>query len=66
MDALYLLVPLSIVIVFAAIWVFFRMSDSGQFDDMVGPALRVLQDDDKGGGLSRGSGSSGRCSGRCF
>jgi cbb3-type cytochrome oxidase maturation protein len=49
MDALYLLVPLSIVIVFAAIWVFFRMSDSGQFDDMVGPALRVLQDDDKGG-----------------
>jgi cbb3-type cytochrome oxidase maturation protein len=48
MDALYLLVPLSIVIVFAAIWVFFRMSDSGQFDDMVGPALRVLQDDDKG------------------
>ena len=49
MDALYLLVPLSIVIVFAAIWVFFRMSDSGQFDDMVGPTLRVLQDDDKGG-----------------
>lgn len=49
MDALYLLVPLSIVIVFAAIWVFFRMSDSGQFDDMVGPALRVLQDDDEGG-----------------
>ena len=49
MDALYLLVPLSIVIVFVAIWVFFRMSDSGQFDDMVGPALRVLQDDDAGG-----------------
>ena len=49
MDALYLLVPVSIVIVFAAIWVFFRMSDGGQFDDMVGPALRVLQDDDEGG-----------------
>jgi cbb3-type cytochrome oxidase maturation protein len=49
MDALYLLVPLSIVSVFAAIWVFFRMSDGGQFEDMVGPALRVLQDDDKGG-----------------
>ena len=49
MDALYLLVPVSIIIVFAAIWVFFRMSDSGQFDDMEGPALRVLQDDDAGG-----------------
>ena len=47
MEALYLLIPLSIVIVFIAIWVFFRASDSGQFDDMVGPALRILQDDDQ-------------------
>jgi len=46
MEALYLLVPLSVLIVFIAIWIFFRMSDSGQFDDMVGPALRILQDDD--------------------
>ena len=46
MEALYLLIPLSIVIVFLAIWIFFRMSDSGQFDDMVGPALKILQDDD--------------------
>jgi cbb3-type cytochrome oxidase maturation protein len=48
MEALYLLIPLSIGVVFAAIWVFFRMSDSGQFDDMVGPGLRLLQDDDSG------------------
>jgi cbb3-type cytochrome oxidase maturation protein len=47
MEALYLLIPLSIMIVFIAILVFFNMSDSGQFDDMVGPALRVLQDDDR-------------------
>lgn len=46
MEALYLLIPLSVAIVFLAIWVFFRMSDSGQFDDMIGPGLRVLQDDD--------------------
>lgn len=46
MEALYILIPLSIVIVFIAIWVFFSASDSGQFDDMVGPALRILQDDD--------------------
>ncbi|MGZ3159623.1 MAG: cbb3-type cytochrome oxidase assembly protein CcoS [Burkholderiaceae bacterium] len=47
MEALYILIPLSIVIVFAAIWIFFGASDSGQFDDLVGPALRILQDDDR-------------------
>jgi cbb3-type cytochrome oxidase maturation protein len=47
MQSLYLLVPLSILVVFIAIWIFFRASDSGQFDDMVGPALRILQDDDR-------------------
>lgn len=47
MEALYLLIPLSIIIVFIAIWVFFRASDSGQFDDLVGPGMRVLQDDDR-------------------
>ncbi len=46
MEALYLLIPLSILIVFIAIWVFFGMSDSGQFDNMVGPALRILEDED--------------------
>ena len=47
MEALYLLIPLSILIVFIALWVFFTASDNGQFDDLVGPGLRVLQDDDK-------------------
>ncbi|HTN65591.1 MAG TPA: cbb3-type cytochrome oxidase assembly protein CcoS [Burkholderiaceae bacterium] len=47
MEALYLLIPLSIAVVFLAIWVFFKASDSGQFDDMVGPGLRLLQDDDR-------------------
>jgi cbb3-type cytochrome oxidase maturation protein len=47
MESLYLLVPLSVVIVFVAIRVFFAMSDSGQFDDMVGPSLRLLHDDDR-------------------
>ncbi len=46
MEALYLLIPLSVAIVFLAIWIFFNASDSGQFDDMIGPGLRVLQDDD--------------------
>ena len=47
MEALYLLVPLSIAVVFAAIWLFFRMSDDGQFDDLVSPGWRILEDDDK-------------------
>jgi cbb3-type cytochrome oxidase maturation protein len=57
MESLYLLVPLSVVIVFIAIWAFFRASDTGQFDDMVGPALRILQDDDSAGGVPPAPGS---------
>lgn len=47
MEALYMLIPLSVAIVFLAIWIFFRASDGGQFDDLAGPAMRILQDDDR-------------------
>lgn len=47
MEVLYILIPVSIAIVFLAIWIFFRASDSGQFDDLVGPGIRVVQDDDR-------------------
>ncbi|HEU4844398.1 MAG TPA: cbb3-type cytochrome oxidase assembly protein CcoS [Burkholderiaceae bacterium] len=50
MEALYLLIPLSVLLVFGALWLFFRAADNGQFDDLVGPGLRVLQDDDKPAG----------------
>ncbi len=46
MESLYLLIPLSVIIVFIALWVFFKAIDSGQFDDLEGPAMRILQDDD--------------------
>jgi cbb3-type cytochrome oxidase maturation protein len=46
MESLYLLVPLSLILVGVAVWVFFGAADSGQFDDLEGPALRVLRDDD--------------------
>ncbi len=46
MESLYLLIPLSVAVVFIALWVFFKAMDSGQFDDLEGPALRILQDDD--------------------
>ncbi len=47
MESLYLLIPLSVIVVFIALWIFFRAMDSGQFDDLDGPALRILQDDDR-------------------
>ncbi len=47
MESLFLLVPVSIGLVFGALWVFFKAADDGQFDDLEGPALRILQDDDE-------------------
>jgi cbb3-type cytochrome oxidase maturation protein len=46
MEALYLLIPLSLVLVAVAMWIFFGAAESGQFDDLDGPAWRVLNDDD--------------------
>lgn len=46
MEALILLVPLSVLLVGVAVWVFFAAADGGQFDDLEGPRWRVLQDDD--------------------
>ena len=47
METLYLLIPVSIVIVAIAAWVFLRMSASGQFDDLDSPGVMVLLDDDR-------------------
>ena len=46
MESLYVLVPLSIVLVFLSGWLFWRSLDSGQFDDLERPAQDVLADDD--------------------
>jgi cbb3-type cytochrome oxidase maturation protein len=45
MEALYLLVPLSVIVVAFAVWIFFGAAGSGQFDDLEGPALRILNDE---------------------
>ncbi len=47
MESLFLLIPLSVLAIGVAVWIFFRMSDSGQFDDLDGPAHGVLLDDDR-------------------
>lgn len=46
MDILYLLIPVSLIIVAIAIWVFMWAIRSGQYEDMEGPAHRILMDDD--------------------
>ena len=47
MESLYLLVPLSVVLVFLIGVIFWWSVRSGQFDDMEGPAYRVVMDDDR-------------------
>ncbi len=47
METLYLLIPLSVVLVFLIGVAFWWSVRSGQFDDMEGPAYRMLMDDDK-------------------
>ena len=46
MDILYLLIPLGILILGIAIGAFIWAVKSGQFEDMQGPAYRILMDDD--------------------
>ncbi len=46
MDIVYLLIPLSVVLAFLVGGLFWWSLQSGQFDDLEGPAHRILQDDD--------------------
>ena len=46
MDILFLLIPVSIIILIVAIWAFIWAVKSGQFEDMEGPAYRIIMDDD--------------------
>jgi cbb3-type cytochrome oxidase maturation protein len=65
MEILYLLIPLSVVLVFLIGGLFWWSVKSGQFDDLEGPAYRLLMDDDRpqrqpaagGGGAPQGEGA---------
>ena len=46
MDILFLLIPLGVVLAIAIGAAFWLAVDSGQFDDLEGPGLRVVVDDD--------------------
>jgi cbb3-type cytochrome oxidase maturation protein len=45
MESLYILIPLSVILVFVIGVIFWWSLRSGQYDDMEGPAYRMLMDD---------------------
>lgn len=45
MESLYLLIPISVFLVFLIGLIFWWSLRSGQYDDMEGPAYRLLMDD---------------------
>ena len=47
MEALYILVPLSVALVFLIGAFFWRALESGQFDDLERPSQDLLADNDK-------------------
>ena len=47
MESVYLLIPVSVILVFLIAGVFWWSVRSGQFDDLEGPGFRVLMDDDQ-------------------
>jgi len=46
MAILYLLIPLGLIFLGVLVWLFIWSVKSGQFEDMDGPAFRMLMDDD--------------------
>ena len=47
MEILYLLVPLAVIFAGVIVWAFLWSIRSGQFDDLEGPAHRILMDEDE-------------------
>ena len=47
MDILYLLIPMSVLLVFVIGAIFWWSLRSGQFEDLDGPGYRILMDDDR-------------------
>lgn len=47
MESLYLLIPISVLLVFLIGIIFWWSLKSGQMEDLEGPAYRILMDDDR-------------------
>ena len=46
MESMFILVPISIILAFVIGYFFWWSGKNGQFDDLEGPAHRILMDDD--------------------
>lgn len=46
MESLYLLIPLSLLLIGLLVWILNWSIKSGQFDDLDGPGQAILMDDD--------------------
>ena len=46
MRILYLLIPMALGVIGVALWAFLWAVRTGQFDDLEGPAHRIVMDDD--------------------
>lgn len=68
MEIVYILIPLSVILLVIAVAVFVWATNSGQFEDLDSPAWRILRDEetqrarkhlktsnDSGGDIRRGS-----------
>ena len=60
MEVVYLLVVLAAVLAGVILWAFFWSVKSGQFDDLEGPAYRILMEQDEARARGRDRASDGR------
>ena len=56
MSAVFIVLPIALVVVLAAVAAFLWSARRGQFDDLTTPAIRAIQDD--GGAAGEGTASS--------
>jgi len=47
MEIIYLLIPVSLVLLGLIVWILLWAVRDGQYDDLEGPAYRILMDEDK-------------------
>ncbi len=47
MDILFVLIPLSLILVAGACWAFFCAVDAGQFEDLDSPGWDAIEEDQK-------------------
>lgn len=46
MDIVFLLLPIALILVAVIVWIFLWAVKSDQFEDLEGPAHKILMDDD--------------------